>query len=399
MTLPLAVAALLVAADPGPRRLDLWRADAGGYALYRIPGLVRTPAGILLAVCEARRSARGDWGPIDLQLRRSADGGTTWADPVTVSTPPADHRKNPAALAQKLADPAAVTFNNPVLIPGAAAGVVHLVYCLEYMRCFHAVSTDDGRTFGPPAEITAAFEAFRPTYPWKVLATGPGHGIRLRTGRLLVPVWLSTGTGGHAHRPSVVSTLVSDDAGRSWKLGEVVANETDPLVNPNETTAAELADGRVMLNIRSESKANRRAVSVSPDGTTAWSRPRFDDALPEPVCMGSLCRLTTGPDRTRLLFCNPANLDRAAGPAKPGQGRDRKTLTVRLSYDEGATWAVSKVLEPGPGGYSDLAVGADGTIHCLYESRGGAGPSAGALTLASFTLDWLTDGKDRLPAR
>ena len=76
---------------------------------------------------------------------------------------------------------------------------------------------DDGKTFTEPVEITSAFEAFRPSYDWKVLATGPGHGIRLSNGRLLVPVWLSSGTGGHAHRPSVVSVVYSDDRGRTWR--------------------------------------------------------------------------------------------------------------------------------------------------------------------------------------
>ena len=84
---------------------------------------------------------------------------------------------------------------------------------MEYSRCYYTRSDDDGVTFSDPVDITATFDAFRPEYDWKVLATGPGHGIRLTSGRLLVPVWLSTGTGGHAHRPSVNSTIYSDDNG------------------------------------------------------------------------------------------------------------------------------------------------------------------------------------------
>jgi sialidase-1 len=292
-----------------------------------------------------------------------------------------------------------VTYNNPVAIPDPASGVVHVLFCLEYMRCFHCVSDDDGRTFSPPVEITAAFDAFRPEYDWKVLATGPGHGLMTNRRRLLIPVWLSTGTGGHAHRPSVVATVYSDDGGRTWRRGAIAAGEADPLTNPSEAAVVQLSDNRVLLNIRSESKPHRRAVAVSPDGATNWTKPAFDDALLEPICMASLCRLPGA--RSRIAFANPHNLDRAGGKAVPGQGRDRKNLTVKLSYDDAKTWAASKPLDPGPSGYSDLAAGPGGEIYCLYE-RGEVDEkgrfATKALTLATFDLDWLTDGKDKGPA-
>jgi sialidase-1 len=270
------------------------------------------------------------------------------------------------------------------MIPDARTGVVHFLYCVEYMRCFYTRSDDDGKTFAEPVEITTAFDGFRPGYPWKVLATGPGHGIQLRSGRLVVPVWLSTGTGNHAHRPSVVATIYSDDHGKTWHRGEVLANETDPLTNPSETALAELSDGRVMANIRSESKANRRAVAVSPDGATKWTRPVFDEALAEPICMGSLLKLPGGP----LLFANPDNLQPAKGDPKPGTPRVRKNLTVRLSPDDGQTWPAAKVLEPGPSAYSDLAAGPDGWVYCAYE-RGEDGNPYRRLTVAKFNREWL----------
>ena len=67
--------------------------------------------------------------------------------------------------------------------------------------------------------------------------------------------------------------------------------------------------------------------------------------------------------KSRIVFANPHNLDRAGGKAVPGQGRDRKNLTVKLSYDDAKTWAASKPLDPGPSGYSDLAAGPDGAGH------------------------------------
>jgi sialidase-1 len=397
----LAVVLALTAAAraAGPTKVDVFEAGTGGYETYRIPGLVVTPRGSLLAYCEARKTARGDWGAIDLLVRRSTDGGKTWSAPRPLPAVPGPHRKNPAALAQKLADPAAVTYNNPVAIPDPNSGVIHFLFCLEYMRCFHCVSDDDGRTFSPPVEITAAFDAFRPEYDWKVLATGPGHGLYTKGRRLVVPVWLSTGTGGHAHRPSVVATVYSDDGGRTWRRGAIAAREDDPLTNPSEAAVVQLSDDRVLLNIRSESKPHRRAVAVSPDGAANWTKPAFDDALVEPVCMASLCRLPG--EKSRIVFANPHNLDRAGGKAVPGQGRDRKNLTLKLSYDDCRTWAVSKPLDPGPSGYSDLAAGPGGAIHCLYERGEVDGKNrfaVKALTLLTFDLDWLTDGKDRGPA-
>jgi sialidase-1 len=391
------------AAEPLLDKIDLFEAGKDGYALYRIPGIVVTAKGTLLAYCEARKSDRSDWCTIDILMRRSTDGGKNWSAAKKIAEVAGPFKKNSVALAQKLAQPDDVTYNNPVAIVDAKAGAVHFLFCLEYMRCFYQRSDDDGQTFSKPVEITSVFEAFRKDYDWKVLATGPAHGIQLKNGRLVVPVWLSTGTGGHAHRPSVVSTIISDDQGKTWKAGEIAANATDPLTNPNETVVAQLSDGRVMLNMRSESKPHRRAVTFSTDGATGWSKPAFDDQLQEPICMASLCRLTEKPkvDKDRLLFANPDNLDRADGKAEAGKSRDRKNLTVKLSYDEGKTWAVSKPLEPGPSAYSDLAVGPGGSIYCLYE-RGkpdakGSSPYQ-LLTLARFNLEWLTEGKDRVAA-
>ena len=194
------VVASASAAEPLPEKTDLFEANTGGYAHYRIPGIVVTSKGTLLAYCEARKSTRGDWGTIDVFLRRSTDGGKTWEPARKIVPPPRDVAKNPVALRQKLARNDEVTVNNPVAIAGRD-GTVHFLYCVEYARCFSMRSDDDGLTFSEPVDITPAFEAFRPDYDWKVLATGPGTASSFKTAGCVVPVWLSTGTGGHAHRP------------------------------------------------------------------------------------------------------------------------------------------------------------------------------------------------------
>ena len=279
-------------------------------------------------------------------------------------------------------------------------GTVHMLFCLEYMRVFYQRSTDDGLTFTTPVEITATFDAFTKDYGWKVLATGPNHSIQLRNGRLIVPVWLSTGTGGNAHRPSVTATIFSDDAGKTWQAGNIAVPDTAAWINPNETVAIELNDGRVMLNVRNESKAHRRLVTTSPDGATGWSTPRFDDALLEPICMGGIVRYRHG-GQNLILFSNPHNLDKEKGQPEPGKSRDRKNVSVKISRDEGQTWSVHKSIEPGPSMYSDIAVTRAGTILCFYgrsgDNQGMAAFAGGRLTVARFNLEWLTDGKATQP--
>jgi sialidase-1 len=257
------LSASLSAAEPLLEKIDLFQSQQDGYALYRIPGLVVTAKGTVLAYCEARRTGKTDWDTIDILLRRSTDGGRTWEPRRKIADVPGPKTKNPVALAQKLGHPDDVTYNNPVAIANRD-GSVQFLFCLEYARCFSMRSDDDGRTFSDPVEITATFDQFRPEYD-----------IQLRSGRLVVPVWLSTGTGGHAHRPSVTATIYSDDNGRTWQRGDIAVPNTDEWVYPNETVVAELSDGRVMLNVRSESKEHRRLVVTSPDGATNWSPPRW----------------------------------------------------------------------------------------------------------------------------
>jgi sialidase-1 len=376
-------------------RVVLFEGEKGGYKLYRIPGLVVTGKGTVIAYCEARRSS-GDWGSIDILLRRSTDGGRRWETPRRIAEVEGRKSRNSVAIERKQGNPDDLTYNNPVAIVDRQTGAVHFLFCLEYERCFYMRSEDDGRTFTKPVEITSAFESFRSRYAWRVIATGPAHGIQLRNGRLVVPVWLSLGLTGNGHGPSVTSVIYSDDHGRTWQGGELIGLESPDLISPNETVAVQLTDGRTLLNMRSLSNANRRAITTSRDGATGWSSPIFHNELIEPICMASLTRFSERPGR--LLFANPANLARADGRETPGGGRDRRNLTIRLSEDEGLTWPVARILEAGPSGYSDLAVGRDGTILCFYESNSPVNPGSysAQLTIARFNIEWLTADRTTL---
>ena len=256
-------------------------------------------------------------------------------------------------------------------------------------------------TWSEPEELVAPLDELRRQYPFKVIGTGPNHGIQLRNGRLLVPVWLSRGGGQHGHRPSVVSSIYSDDGGKSWHGGEIAAQETDPLINPSETVAVELADGGVMFSTRSESLQHRRGVAYSPDGSSRWTRPEFSNDLAEPVCMAGIERFSYAAPGTpsRIIY---SHCDNGTEPDPRSHSRFfvRKNLTIRLSYNEGRTWPMARVLEPGYSGYSDITVAKDGTMFCFYEEGAVDGNASAnntrALVIAQFNLEWLTTGRDSL---
>ena len=394
--LPLAASS---AAPAAFERVDLFESGVGGYAYYRIPGMVVTAKGTVLAYCEGRLDSRGDWANIDVLLRRSTDGGKTWGPVRKMSEIPGPKEKNPIPLAQKLARPDEVTYTNGCAI-AARDGTVHFFFCLEFNHCYYQRSSDDGLTFSPPVEITSALAGFRREYDWKVLNAGPTHGIELANGRLLLPVGLSTGTSPGGFKPSVVAVAYSDDHGQTWQTGDIAVGTSAAGPNPNCAVLVQLADGRVMLNVRTETKLNRRMVCWSKDGATGWSAPSADPALVEPICEASIVRLSTeaAGGRNRILFANPDNLENASGHAAPGGSRDRKNLSVKLTYDEGKTWPVSRAIEPGPSAYSDLAVLPDGTVLCLFErgAQGGNLHKPTHLSVARFNLEWLTGGKDSL---
>jgi sialidase-1 len=391
-----------VCAAPFLEKRDLFEERTHGFVSYRIPGMVVTARGTVLVYCEARKFTGFDWGEIEIHLRRSTDGGRTFEPVRQIAHLGPRLPRNPVLYEggprKNIGGREEQTVNNPVAI-AARDGTVHFLYCVEYMRCFHQRSTDDGLTWSTPVEITSTFEPFRRDWPWRVIATGPGHGIQLSSGRLVVAVWIATAQGS-PHGNGVGATIYSDDQGATWRRGEIAVPNDARTPGTSETIVTELGDGRVMLLARTHAAAHRKVAVFSPDGATGWTQPAFVDALLEPVCMSGLCTLPDAQGRptARVLHSNPDTLDLVARKAKPGERRDRKNLTVKLSPDHGSTWPVSRVLEPGPSAYSDLAVLPEGTILCFFESGRPGATRPGSkredwpyarLTLARFNLEWL----------
>ena len=332
---------------PVGRSVPVWRAGDDGVHTYRIPAMVLCANGELLAFAEARQGGSGDTGDIDLVARRSADGGRTWGAQTVVWDDGANTCGNPCPVVTE--DGAIVLLSTRNLghdheseiIAGTSEGT-RTIWVLR--------SEDHGATWSAPREITV--DVKDPAWTW--YATGPGAGIRLErgahAGRLVIPCdHIERGT-----KRYLSHVIHSDDGGRTWHLGG-----SSPLDQVNECEVAELEDGALLLNMRNYDRAQRtRQQTVSDDGGHTWRDQRHVPELIEPICQASLRRLSwaTGEEPGVLLFSNPAS--RGA----------REAMTLRASFDDGATWPWAALLDAGPAAYSCLQRLPDGTVVCLYES-------------------------------
>ena len=350
----------------------VFTARTDGYHTYRIPAIVVTTNGTVLAFCEGRKNSRSDTGDIDLLVKRSTDGGRTWSAQQLIWSDDEN------------------TCGNPTPVVDQSTGIIWLLTTWnrgvdkekeinnqatrDRRRVFVINSADDGVTWSKPEEVTAAVK--KPGWGW--YATGPVNGIQLtrgeHRGRLVIPANHSERVAGSTNAVTRSHMFYSDDHGKTWQLGGVEDEMT------NESTIAELSDGSLMHNMRSYHKKSRRAVATSKDAGLTWSSVKLDDALIEPICQASLLRCTW-PDnggKSRLLFSNPAS-------------EKREKLTVRVSYDEGASWAVSKLIFDGPAAYSCLTILPDKTVACLLEC--GKKTPYETIKLARFPLSWLEEVK------
>ncbi|MEV4423890.1 sialidase family protein [Streptomyces sp. NPDC053792] len=355
------------AGRPGPRYVCEvsvpYTAGAGGYASYRIPAAVRTRAGTVLAFAEGRTGGAGDSGDIDVVVRRSEDGGCTWGPLLVVADGRGDTRGNPAPVVDpRSGDVVLLSSYN-----GAEATERRIlrgeVPAARGRRVFVQRSSDDGRTFSAPREITARVK--EPGWRW--YATGPGHALALthgpHAGRLVVPANHSAvppeGSGDTGEEPRYYGAhaLYSDDGGRSWRLG-LVDDSYDGLVNANESTVAQLPDGSLYFSSRDQlgSSPGNRADALSYDGGASLGRPFAPQhALDRvPVVQGSL--LHVGGRDGILLFSAPSVPDARAEPA------------VWTSADGGRTFTKALTVDRRKAAYSDLVPLDAATVGLLHET-------------------------------
>ena len=345
---------LVTAADPLFVEQTLCQRGDQGYHTYRIPSLLMTGKGTILFVCEARKNNGSDHGDIDLVLRRSENGGQTWS-PQNVIADDGEH-----------------TMGNPCLLQDRSSGVIWLSFSRDNKQVLLMRSSDDGRSWSKPRDIT------REVLPaqWHWVGPGPGHGIQLQKGRLVMPCWAGVEANVPFGATQLSYVFFSDDGGQTWHAGAAAGVERS-----DECEVVQRVDGSLYMTARSRHQKKRRAYAVSQDGGHSWLPAQYDDRLPEPSCQGSILRLSQqgSGQKNRVVLAHPSN---------PGS---RTQMTVRLSYDECRSWPVAKVVYAGSSAYSDLGRNQAGEILLAFEKDGYA-----QISLIRVNLEWLTDGGDQV---
>ncbi len=323
-----------------------------GYNCFRIPAIVTTNKGSLVAFAEARRKSCSDTGDIDLVVKRSEDQGKTWSDLQVVWDDKNNVCGNPSPIVDRIT-------GNIVLLATWNLGEdkEHDIIkgtSKDTRRVFMLKSKDDGHNWSFPEEITADVKLS----DWSWYATGPGSGIQVQggtyKGRMIVASdHIEKGTNKYYSH-----IIYSDDHGDSWNLGGIT-----PKDQVNECEVVELSDNRLMLNMRNYDRSqSSRQIAYSSNGGYTWDNMQYSEELIEPICQASILRFDAN-NKTYLLFSNPAHKSK------------RENMTIKVSSDDGKTWPISRTIYKGPSAYSDL-VSFDGRIGLYYEA-GKEGPYDG----------------------
>lgn len=320
------------------KKKEVYVGKTGEYNTYRIPSLLYTTKGILLAFAEGRKLGSGDAGAIDILLKRSLDNGETFEE------------------IQVLAGNDKDTFGNPSAVYDAKRGRVILIFNFNYgdrdereirskgapREVYVMHSEDEGITWSKPKNITSDVK----NKEWRWFATGPNHGIQLDSGRLIF-------SGNHSLEDDSTHShiMYSDDGGYNWNKGAIMTKHT------NECCPVILKSKKIMVNMRTYyglEEFHRYVAICNEDGTKVESW-YIDNALIEPKCQGSIIDMDD-----LLVFSNPASLK-------------REKLTIKVSRDMGKTWQEELCINEGHSAYSDLAVIGKNKLVCLYEN-GANGP-------------------------
>lgn len=381
----------VAAPPPRPERVPVFVNGQDGYACYRIPAMVTTAKGTIIAMADGRVSNCGDIpNPLDLVIRRSFDNGQTWAPLQVVAsygsdTSPSDVDTYPYfgitnAVQRVAAGDAALLldrgngrvwalYDNGAYVPGQA---FNRVIKLE-MR----YSDDDGATWSNAMDVEANNPGLRPA--GSQFLTGPGNGIQIENGahaeRLIFPVYIYGG-------PNYSTLIYSDDHGLTWQLGGNAGT------GGGEDQVAETPNGGLLMTMRDAgfAETGKRYFSRSSDGGATWSAPFTATTNPpyilDPVCQGSILRLTTTNDSnaSRLVHANAAHAS------------SRVNMTLRISYDEGQTWVVSNQVYASGSAYSALTKLANGDVGLIFEIDNNA-----RIDFLRRSVGQMTGGNDSLP--
>ncbi|KOG21894.1 exo-alpha-sialidase [Streptomyces viridochromogenes] len=355
----------------------LFRADQDpGYACFRIPAIVKSKDGTLLAFAEGRVLNCGDAADIDLVLKRSTDGGRTWGPLQVVNEGNGDTHGNPAPIVDRETGRIllAETYNTGRTDSGSCSVPCDRTPHLQY-------SDDDGLTWSEPRDLSAQI---LPADWNSWYATGPVHGIQLtkgkHAGRLVFGVNTETWDGSRV-TDNHAALIVSDDGGDNWRVGAtdswaISAADSTFRQKPSEVTLTERTDGTIIISGREQDGTDlgHRSQTYSRDGGDSFTGPFRD--LPDlytPQVQGATLRLGN-----RLLLSAPGDPDR------------RRTMMIRTSWNGGTTWDSvdrGKVVTTDWSGYSDM-VGIDAsTVGLMYE--GGAVDARDEIRFARFTEGWL----------
>ncbi len=352
--------------------VDVFIQGDGGYPQIRIPAIVTTRNGVLLAFAEGRQA--GDHSENDIIVKRSTDSGKTWGPVQVISEMGGDSLNDPCAVALKSGRVLLLFQRYPKGYHTGKSSHTEMAD-LGYdgptnTQSFLTCSDDDGVTWSEPEDVTRALRRE------DVVSVGsPGIGIELQfgehKGRIVWPLYEVMPVGG-GDRFWHNRAAFSDDGGLTWKLGERV-----PLDKPedcsNEAQIVELADGRILMNSRGITAKPCRMVSVSHDGGGTWETMREDCGLMAPQCMGS------------IIGCiNPGDGKQIVLVSLPNTTSERRNGTIFISKDGGQTWPIKRMIYPEYFGYSCLTVLPDGRVGCLYEREGTARTSLGL-----YDLNWL----------
>jgi len=373
LLLVLAAGWFVVSTVQAQQEVPVFVSGEEGHKSYRIPAIIGLPDGKLLAFCEGRVNHAGDFGDINIVLKTSTDGGNTWSALQTV----VDYDKLQAG------NPAPVV---DLLDPEYPKGRIFLFYNTGnnhegevrkgqgLREVWYISSTDGGKSWSEPVNITtqthrpnqpALNTAYRFSEDWRSYANTPGHALQLTSGpykgRIFIAANHSAGAPKAQFEDYQAHGFFTDDHGKSFRLSETLS-----IPGSNEAIAAELSEGRLMLNARNQKGDIRaRIVAISSNGGETWDTTYFDRHLPDPVCQGTLLTIGKKKRKNILAFCNAADEKR------------RDNLTLRISYDDGKTWSrsllVSKATDPkqsDPTAYSDIVLLNKKTIGVLYEKNG-----------------------------